>query len=645
VLLKPLTDAMRDGDPIAAVIRGTAVDHDGYSGSLRAPNPVAQRDLIEAALADAGVDAATVSYIEAHGTGTSLGDPIEIEALTNAFHDMAANLPSGSIGLGSAKTNIGHMEAAAGIGGLIKVIESLKHEALPGLLHYRRLNPFIELGDTPFRVVDSLEPWESRSNAKGAVVPRRAGVSSFGFGGTNAHVVVEEAPAAPIRPDMVSGPVPLIVSARTPDRLAAMGRVLADRLRAQPDIRLQDMAIGLLAREPMAERIALIVASRDEAIDRLEHLADMRPQAGVWVGHGVVDRGASDADSAPQAAFDWLSGGAHAEALGSWVIGDAVPWGGLRHAAEAAKLPGYPFDPASYWLTDAASRRSTESAVALHPLVRANVSSFAEERFACTWTGQEFFLRDNLVYGRAQLPRAAWVEAARASLALASGVSLDANGIRMSQLVWDATYTTDDVGDAGASIVLSPLATDGVDFDCFSQVGDSEMVYCQGRMELVDATSGAPALLPVRVETGAVDPEMLDRALAPFGIRHGQAYDAVATLHVGQGVATASLSLPDALRRSAGDYVLHPVTVTRALEIAWLAGNSGADGSRATEAPSLTSIDEVTVIGALRGVVDVVAVARRDDEGQVYDVTMCDQSGEQLAVFAGVRFAAKGKEA
>jgi acyl transferase domain-containing protein/acyl-CoA synthetase (AMP-forming)/AMP-acid ligase II/NADPH:quinone reductase-like Zn-dependent oxidoreductase/acyl carrier protein len=187
VVLKELAAAQRDGDPILAVIKGSAVNNDGGGLSSLAPNPAGQRRVLERAYATAGIDPATISYIEAHGTGTPIGDPIEVRALSQVFGE--AGLPTGSIGLGSAKSNVGHLFNAAGITALIKVVLSLRHQTLPAICN-GDAPPKAGLFDrTPFSLVTAKRPW---TPAPGA--PRRAGVNAFGIGGTNCHVIVEEAP-------------------------------------------------------------------------------------------------------------------------------------------------------------------------------------------------------------------------------------------------------------------------------------------------------------------------------------------------------------------------------------------------------------------------------------------------------------------
>lgn len=191
VMLKPYKQALLDNDNIYGLVRGSNVNHDGKTSSLRAPSIEAQTELIKEAYLSSGTPTETVNYIEMHGTGTKLGDPIELEALKNVFGSTNGNVGN-KIALGSLKTNVGHMESAAGIGGLIKVLLSMKHRVLPKILHFNTLNPNIQLDDTAFYIVDQHQQWEQVTLNKGKLIPRRAGISSFGFGGSNAHIIVEE---------------------------------------------------------------------------------------------------------------------------------------------------------------------------------------------------------------------------------------------------------------------------------------------------------------------------------------------------------------------------------------------------------------------------------------------------------------------
>jgi acyl transferase domain-containing protein len=255
-VLKRLADALADGDTLHAVIRGSAVNNDGsVKVGFTAPSVAGQSAVVSRALRDARVPAETISYVEAHGTGTPLGDPIEIASLTRAF---GATPARASCPLGSVKSNVGHLDRAAGVSGLIKTVLSLEHAEIPPTLHFESPNPQIDFAGSPFYVNARLAPWPVRPDQ-----PRRAGVNSLGMGGTNVHVVLEEAPAMPATtPGRTFQLVPL--SAQSEAALAAAAADLADHLRRNPDTDLADAAFTLqTGREAFDHR--LVVTSADVA--------------------------------------------------------------------------------------------------------------------------------------------------------------------------------------------------------------------------------------------------------------------------------------------------------------------------------------------------------------------------------------------
>ncbi|MFP5284748.1 MAG: beta-ketoacyl synthase N-terminal-like domain-containing protein, partial [Thermoanaerobaculia bacterium] len=254
VVLKRLEDALAAGDTVHAVILGSAVNNDGgCKVGFTAPAVEGQARVIKKAHLAAGIDPGTIGYVEAHGTGTALGDPVEIAGLTEAFRAGGAR-GTGFCALGSVKTNLGHTDAAAGIAGLLKTVLALEHGEIPPSLHFESPNPAIDFASSPFRVASELAEWRSGG-------PRRAGVSSFGIGGTNAHVVLEEAP--PPAPALAGRPAQLLVlSAATPSALDQATANLAERLETLPDEELADAAWTLQAGRK-ALRCRRIAACRD----------------------------------------------------------------------------------------------------------------------------------------------------------------------------------------------------------------------------------------------------------------------------------------------------------------------------------------------------------------------------------------------
>jgi myxalamid-type polyketide synthase MxaB len=279
IVLKRLSDALADRDRIVAVIRGSAVNQDGPSSGLTVPNGPAQESVVRDALARAGMRPADIDYVEAHGTGTPLGDPIEVQALGAVFRD---DRPSGRpLLLGSVKTNLGHLQAAAGIAGLIKTVLALEHETVPPHLNFSDPNPHVPWAALPVKVTSLKEPW-----VRGAK-PRAAGISAFGFSGTNAHVIVQEAPvraeekAGAVRPAHV-----LALSARSESALATLAGSWSDRLAFGSDADLADICFTANAgRAHLPYRVATVVTSREQARERLAAIASGTAGREIVRGH------------------------------------------------------------------------------------------------------------------------------------------------------------------------------------------------------------------------------------------------------------------------------------------------------------------------------------------------------------------------
>lgn len=339
VVLKRLSAALADGDTVHGVILGTAVNHGGRGHSLTAPQPSAQADVVVEAVTAAGVPADTITFVETHGTGTELGDPIEVSGLKEAFDRLgAADGPTGGCALGAVKANIGHLESAAGIASLLKVLLALRYRTLPPNLHGDPPNRHLDLTDGPFRLLDAAEPWKPPAGADGTAPPLRAGVSSFGFGGSNAHVVLEEPPLTPDPAIEEPTRQAVTLSARDPERLRAYARRLRDTL-AAPDgadlPALADLAYTTQTGRPhLASRVALVAESVDELRDGLDRFLEAGDGPGVHTGGaGSARRSAStDTDTDALAA--------------AWAAGDPVDWAAAHTGRPRRRvpLPTYPFD-------------------------------------------------------------------------------------------------------------------------------------------------------------------------------------------------------------------------------------------------------------------------------------------------------------
>jgi acyl transferase domain-containing protein/acyl carrier protein len=331
VILKRLTDAERDGDRVLAVIRGSAVNHNGRSNGLTAPSGLAQQAVVRRALARAGVKPSAIGYVETHGSGTPLGDPIEVQALAAVLSEGRRPDQPPCL-LGAVKTNVGHLEAAAGMAGLLKAVLALRHGQVPPNLHLGTPNPALALALTPFSLPAALTPWPSDG-------PRLAGVSSFGYGGTNAHVILSEAPGssapAPVPPDVV-----LALSAKSEAALRARAAAYRDRLADAPLAPLCRAAA--LRRGHYGHRLAIVASSTAELQDSLERYLAGEPDARRFVSAMPLD---ADPSSDPSPA-NWIS------AARRYVTGETPDWHSLFGPGPWpwVELPGHPFMRRRCWL-------------------------------------------------------------------------------------------------------------------------------------------------------------------------------------------------------------------------------------------------------------------------------------------------------
>jgi acyl transferase domain-containing protein/SAM-dependent methyltransferase len=355
VFLKPMRSAVADGDNIHGVILGSATNHGGRAWSLTAPNIEGQAELLKEAYRDARVDMSTIQYIEAHGSGTCIGDPIEFAALKKALSYSSPSsqwAPGTRILLSSLKPLVGHLEAAAGLVGVAKILLSMKNKTWLGNPGLAEINAKIDLSGSPFEILGANVAWDLDDPR-----PPRAGVSSFGFGGSNAHVVFEsyKKPHRPRDTDATVAREAIVLSAKSPEALFRRAAQLAQFLRAHPDVALDELAHTLqLGRTAMEYRAALIAHSTQEVITALEHYVALPTS-------GTIMQGCSN-ESSIAACFakhvdlssvvqSWMKDGPVKEALELWVQGVELGWRQIRdqRIVPRISLPIYPYERTTYW--------------------------------------------------------------------------------------------------------------------------------------------------------------------------------------------------------------------------------------------------------------------------------------------------------
>lgn len=630
VVLKPLSAALRDRDHIHGVIRSSVLNHGGRTSGFTVPNPVAQARLIGRAIEEAGLSPADLDYIEAHGTGTDLGDPVEMAGLGRVF----AGVSPQTVPIGSVKSNYGHLEAAAGMIALTKVLLQLRHGTLVPSIHSEPLNPKIGFESSPFRVQQRCEPWAPRRAADGQRLPRRAGISSFGAGGSNAHLVVEEAPAVP---PLAADPRPqlMMYSARRPQDLQALlqrhAEFLADRLSAGQAPELADMAFTLCTgRVPLACRVAFVASDLAGLLVRLQALAKDLQQPGV----------ASSQDAQSQTAATLADDGS---LLQRWSAQRqlerlALVWAGgldlddslLFDAASRRRvpLPGYVHDRQRHWV--ALDVKAAPSTPRLHAWLDENVSTLSQHVFRKTFDSQNVWLDEHRVHGRATVPAVVMLEMARAAVQQAAQQPV----AWLGDLRWLSPVQPGEVA-LSLRVRLLPQGEQGW-FELASDAQGRHHVHAYGRYALTSSLPTAPDRVDLDALRQGMQPTDLpasEEALGGLGLGLGRNYRVTQACWRSADAVLVALNL-DAAATPTGD-LPHPGLLDGALR----ASLSVAPGPlRVLRVP--VALAQYQVHGPVGSRCLAWAREVQRDGQPVYDIRLLDEQGYCMVAFAGLQLQA-----
>ncbi|MCX8131567.1 MAG: SDR family NAD(P)-dependent oxidoreductase [Clostridia bacterium] len=688
VLLKKLSAAEAAGDHIYAVIRSTAENHGGRANSLTSPNPKAQTELLVEAYTKAGIDPRTVGYIEAHGTGTELGDPIEVNALKAAFKKLYQDTGNQEImaahcGLGSVKTNIGHLELAAGIAGVIKVVLQIKNKMLVKSLHCDSINPYIKLDNSPFYIVNKCKEWNPLQDEEGKDIPRRAGVSSFGFGGSNAHVVIEEYVPREAEQTLIEvstqNPAVIVLSAKNAERLTEQAQQLLTAIRENeyPDTVLADMAYTLqVGRDAMEERLALLAGSVKELEEKIEgFLAGREMTAGMYRGQVKRNKDAmavfAEDEELQEAIEKWIARRKYAKLLGLWVKGMDFDWGRLYGSSRVRRmsLPAYPLAKEHYWVLSEGIKhfgsseqvQDLKEAVipVLHPLLHRNTSDFSQQCFSSTFTGQEFFLSDHVVRGKRILPGAAYLEMARKAVELSSG-TMEANRmeVQLKNILWISPISVENQP-VQVHIRLSPEDEGEIAFEIYTNSGVPEVgniAHSRGSA-LLKRVGRRPGLdlaaLKAQFNQSSITSGQCYETFKAAGIEYGPGHRGIEKIFTGAGQILAKLSLPPSVADTHERYVMHPSLLDSAFQasialITDFAALIHADGMALTEPALLFELSEVEIFDECTHVmwafIRISGEKPQNNQIQKLDIDLCDEKGDIRIRMRGASIRTMGAE-
>lgn len=586
LLLKPLDKAIKDNDSIYGVIKGTAVNHCGETYTLTYPSPNAQANVIIEAHEKAGVPIDSISYIEAHGTGTPKGDPIEFQGLEQSFTELAKrqgiSLDNNYCGIGSVKTTIGHLEPAAGVAGVIKVLLQMRNRQLPGINHFKKLNPRISIDETPFYIVDENRTWKPSvnnidKNTK-QKYPLRAGVSSFGFGGTNSHIVLEEAPEnkkITNKGNKRHLPLyPIAISAKSKTALKQKIHDLKEWLAKDQDIDLIDLSYTLTCRrEHLSNRMACMVDDLNQLIKVL-----------------------SEIDCEKKSVQDFTKGKKNtpfkkqvSTLLDAYVNDESFDFKKLfsSKATQILRLPTYPFAKNRFWLKN---KGQSSQMSGMHPLVHTNVSDFEFQSYHTSFSGDEFVVKDHRVEGKSVLPGAAYIEMVVKSVLDSARFDIDVKSIQLDKVAWLRPVVVDH---HGSELFINLFPTENVEsnfvdegfsdfkieFEISSFSEDARVIHCQGVVQLQDKSTDddnkkqLELLSQIAQESVESDnsisckQERFYQLMTASGLDYGMAFQGVKSFYVMDNAGAARISLPEAIKDNDRDkFIIHPSLLDAAIQ-------------------------------------------------------------------------------
>ncbi|WP_125779506.1 non-ribosomal peptide synthetase [Pseudoalteromonas rubra] len=594
VLLLPVETAKALNATIYGIIKGSAVGHSGKTNTLTSPSPFSQSRVIQQAIDHARIGSDQIGFVELHGTGTVLGDPLEIQGLKRAFRASKQQTPDAPCYLSTVKTNIGHLESAAGIAGVIKTLLAFEHEQVPPLQNFETLNPKISLEKSPFELATECMPWAGEQ--------RLAGISSFGFAGVNAHVILESPQRlSPERPALDTA-LPIVLSARTRTALTQRGADLLAYLESDNPVKLQDLSYTLaMGREPMKHRMGFAADS----------LASVKAQLSLFITGEAGDWHYSKV--AATAEHSEVTHETLAARITGWVQGDIIDWqtcyGEL--CPQRISLPAYPFEHKPYWLdTEDAGQLSH-----LHPLLHRSIPALGELLFASDFTGNEYFLRDHQVQGQAMLPGVCTLEMVHAAMTL-SGQLADNQSLRLSQVNWRRPVTDD--AQSGPVYLSLKQTGDRVTFELYREAHDARQVYASGQAEVAehDVTTRAIEAQP---DARTVVATELYQQFSAAGVDYGPAFQRITTLSVADQQAQGELNPV-----IAPDFAFAPELLDSALHTLL--------GFAQDAHPGLPfALEQAELLTPLPSGKTLIACATQtthaDASSQKFDVDICDEQG------------------
>ncbi len=643
ILLKSLTKAKQDGDRIYAVIKGCGINHGGHASSLTAPNASAQADLIMNTYEKAHINPLDVTYIEAHGTGTKLGDPVEIDGLNKAFKKLfeigqIEQWQEGYCSVGSVKSNIGHLEAAAGIASVFKVLLSMNHHVIPASIHINELNPYLALNNSPFKIAHKTQKWEVPYDKK-----RIAGISCFGYGGANAHLVLEEYQENHKVEWQSEQSNVFLYSAKTKEQLIVYVKnhiAYLEQKQQDSTFFLDSYAYVLqTGREELEERLTVVASTIKELITILRNYDQKRNTDTFFTGSAetyqnmlqVLNTGVSWINYEKQ-----IYENRDFKALAVlWANGAIFDWKKLYDGRVPAKIavPEYPFKKTRYWLPNGTGKSCKSTFHCIHPLVDENISTIDRTIFRKSLSQDDFFIRDHKIQENTILPGVAYLEMVRAA-----GELVQENTIRtIEDVIWAAPIN---VGkSAKDSFIELRKIKDKLDYKVYYKEHGQTIIASQGKLSMLSSADCSSAkIFDITQLRNTFDNQLIHSELysyfAKLGFAYGESFKCIQSIESNATEALGKYKVPQIDNILDSGFKLLIPAMDGALQTIMGTGSSSSDGEEKQFIPfalkKLIIFDAVPQEGYA-----YIRLHSQTEDGSVrkFDISILGEDGQEKVRF------------
>lgn len=561
VLLKNAKKAVEDGDHIYSILRGMELNNDGSDkAGFYAPSVTGQAAVIKKTLELTNIDPETISYVETHGTGTKLGDPIEFSGLCNAYREYTDK--KHFCGIGSVKTNVGHLDTAAGVIGCIKLVLSLYHKEIPASINCTKINEGIDIENSPFYVVTDLQKLEGRET------PYRAALTSLGIGGTNAHAIFEEFKRDVEEPEAEERMEYLVpMSAKTEERLKEYAKILLAFLYEKDDkmLTIRNVAYTFqTGRTPMNKRVVFVVKSLDDLKEKLSLFLEGKENSAKTFRKSKKGEAPDISNITESDIINLVEDKEFDKIASYWANGASLNWKllyGDEHLPYKVILPTYPFAKESYWRdTYSEEKMKVNQPVVehkgLHPLIDENISDLMEQKYHKHLTGEEYFVADHVFNGEKVLPGVVHIEMARAACEFAMKQKVR----KVKNIVWMVPIVAETSKDVEIAVSVKEK---GIAYQIRSEEDGNTLLHSQGNVEYEDGSAYTEAYIDIqgcraRCNNYFLGQKEFYEANNSWVYYYGASYQALQEAYIGDREVISIIEVPDVRKGEFNDFILHP---------------------------------------------------------------------------------------